>query len=247
MSHARPRIGITSGERSLEDPVRMRRVRHLVLPMAYVRAVGRAGGLPVVLPTMAEGAVPDALLGLDGIVVSGGDFDVPPAYYGQRARAGLGPVDERRSAFERAVIEWCLREDISLLGICGGMQLLNVVRGGTLHQDLVERPGTAQHVQPTSPASSHHEVALTEGSLLRRICGRPRIQVNSTHHQVLSDLGEGLRAVGHAPDGVIEAIELEGSTFALGVQWHPEVLDDESQRRIYEVFVRTAAGLTFPP
>lgn len=235
----RPRIGISCDFESIIDRRGTPTPRH-VLQRSYVDAVWQGGGLPLLLPHLADVDANALLDSIDGLVISGGDFDVPPDYYGQAPRPGLGKLLVERSSFERTLLRAALDRRVPVLGICGGMQLLNVVCGGTLYQDLSEREGTAPHQQPMDRRQTFHAVTLTAGSRLLRICGGD-VEVNSTHHQGIDRLGVGLCAAGRAPDGLVEAIELEGPSLALGVQWHPEVLDIPAHRAIYAALVRASA------
>ncbi|MBI3179830.1 MAG: gamma-glutamyl-gamma-aminobutyrate hydrolase family protein, partial [Deltaproteobacteria bacterium] len=225
-------IGITCDSETIIDRRGMPSPRY-VSPQVYADAVRAAGGDPVLLPYLDRDRVSALLSRLDGIVIAGGDFDVPPEYYGEPSRAVRG-VNAWRSAFERALCEGALARDLPLLGICGGMQLLNVATGGSLFQDLRERPGTHTHEQPHDKRKPQHVVEITPGTRLAAIYKRPSIDVNSTHHQVVRDLGRGVVAVAHAPDGVVEAIELPSQRFALGVQWHPEAMADRDQLAVYQ-------------
>ncbi len=210
---------------------------------AYVAAVERAGGLPILVAPTADDEVADALFALaDGLVVTGGDFDIPPEQFGAAPAAGtrVDPPKPLRTAFEWRLTEAALARGIPVLGICGGMQLLNVVLGGTLHlhiPDVID--GALEHEQPTSPAEPAHPVMLRDGGLLHRLVGRSRIAVNTTHHQAVAALGRGLLAEGHAPDGVVEAVAAaEG--FAVGVQWHPELLGDDVSDALYAALIAAA-------
>ncbi|HET9553909.1 MAG TPA: gamma-glutamyl-gamma-aminobutyrate hydrolase family protein [Anaeromyxobacteraceae bacterium] len=210
---SRPRIGLTLDV----DEGRGR----FELGRAYVEAVVAAGGLPVLLaPVPALGDEPLALL--DGLVVTGGAFDVPPALYGEARRPACGPEKPERTAFELSLVRGALAAGLPLLGVCGGMQLLAVARGGTLYQDLAADAGLAGHEQPAPKDVPSHDVEVVTGTLLARLVGAGRLVVNSTHHQAVRAPGEGVTVSARAPDGVVEAIELAGHPFALGVQWHPE-------------------------
>ncbi len=211
----RPRIGVTL---DVEED----RGRYF-LGRRYVDAVLAAGGLPVLLPHARE-AAPAYLALLDGLVVTGGAFDVPPELYGEAPRAGLGPTKPDRTEFERDVLEAALAARLPVLGVCGGMQLLNVVRGGTLFQDLPADAGLSGHEQPAPKDLPTHEVAVQPGTQLAALVGAGPLRVNSTHHQAVRDPGGGVLVSARAPDGVIEAIELPDEGFALGVQWHPEAV-----------------------
>ena len=231
-----PRIGITCDFETVTDR-RGAPSPRFVAPAAYVAAVTKAGGDPILLPHVDPERAHAYLAILDGLVIAGGDFDIPPRYYGEEARLGLGKLLEERSAFEHRLLDLALQRDLPVLGVCGGMQLLNVVLGGTLHQDLTERPGTTVHVQPHDKRTPSHDVKVMAGSLLGRVTGAASIAVNSTHHQIINTVGKTLTASGIATDGVIEAIEGPQYRYALGVQWHPEVLSAPEHAAIYRGLV----------
>jgi putative glutamine amidotransferase len=186
----------------------------------YPAAVQRAGGLALILPPdeAAVGA-PDPLLDLvDALMIAGG-ADVDPATYRATRHPETGHTSPERDRFEVALLRRALDRGIPLLGACRGMEVLNVALGGTLVQHLVE---TDRH-RHTPGAFGDHEVRLQEGSLAARAAGAERLVVKSHHHQGMDKLGQGLIATGWSVgDGVVEAIELPGHPFALGVLWHPE-------------------------
>jgi putative glutamine amidotransferase len=210
---SRPRVGVTLDA----DPSR----RRYELGAAYVDAVLAAGGLPILLPHAADAAAAYLAL-LDALVVTGGAFDVPPELYGEARREVCGPTKPERTAFEKDVLEAALAARLPVLAVCGGMQLLNVIRGGTLYQDLVADAGLAGHEQPAPKDAPSHEARIAPGTQLAALVGEGPLPVNSTHHQAVRDPGAGVLVSARAPDGVIEAIELPDQPFALGVQWHPE-------------------------
>ena len=165
----------------------------------------------------------DYLDGLDGLIVTGGDFDVDPALFGAAARHDSITTKDRRTAFELALTRAALARDLPLLGICGGQQLLNVALGGTLIQHIPDEvPGALAHEQPNPRSEPGHVIRLEPGSLLQRICGVEKMAVNSAHHQAVKAPGPGVLVSAQAPDGVIEGIEAPDRRFCLGVQWHPE-------------------------
>ena len=214
----------------------------LFLERPYADAVLKAGGLPLVAP---YGAPVDELLDrAQGVVITGGAFDIPPSAYGEAERPGLGPRKEERTRFEWELLEGALARGLPVLGVCGGMQLLNVVLGGTLVQDIpTEIEGALPHEQSLPKDRPSHAILIEEGSLLARAAGRAGpAEVNSTHHQAVGRVGRGLRVSARAPDGVIEAIERTDG-FVLGVQWHPERLLDSVpwNRGIYAALVKEAA------
>jgi len=212
-----------------------------LLPRSYVDAIQRAAGMALMLPPdLALVADPDEALDLlDGLMLAGG-ADIDPAAYGAPPhRETHGTVPER-DTFEIALARRALERDLPLLGICRGMQLLNVAMGGTLHQHLPERFGHHEHRRAAGTfEGADHEVRLTPGSLAHRAVGEERHATKSHHHQGVDRVGEGLVVTGWSElDGLPEAIELPQHRFALGVQWHPEA--DEGSRLI-ESLVEEAA------
>ncbi len=234
-----PRIGITCDFETITDRRGTPAPRY-VCNQSYVSAVVRGGGLPILIPHESPGEAARFLDGVDGLLITGGDFDIPPSYYGEAPRQGLGTLVEERSGLERDLCQEALARSMPLLGVCGGMQMLNVVCGGTLYQDLAERAATDEHQQPYDKRLPAHEVELAAGSRLARIFNAETLSVNSTHHQVLRYLGEELKASALAPDGVVEAIELDGEPFVVGVQWHPEALISGDHLPLYRAFVNAA-------
>jgi putative glutamine amidotransferase len=219
----RPTIGLTP---DVEDVAGGEAPSRYVLKSPYADAVFRAGGLPMVLPLATDPGMIDAFLDrISGLVVTGGAFDVPPEAYGEAPREGLGTLKPARTHFETALLQAALRRNMPVLGVCGGMQLLNVVLGGTLLQDIQrDLPDARNHEQSHDRGQPSHPVEVRDGTVLAELVGRGQLMVNSTHHQAVSRLGEGLVASAVAPDGVVEAIESGNGTFAVGVQWHPELL-----------------------
>jgi putative glutamine amidotransferase len=203
----------------------------LLLPRSYVDAVQHAGALVVMLPpdelsTEDPGEVLDLL---DGLVMAGG-ADIDPAGYGAEAHPETLNTVPERDRFEIALARAAIERNLPLLGICRGMQLINVAYGGTLLQHLPERFGHHEHLRVAGTFDgADHDVELIEGSLAARAAGETHHATKSHHHQGVDRLGEGLRISGcSAIDGLPEAIEMPDRTFVLGVQWHPEA-DDTSQ------------------
>jgi putative glutamine amidotransferase len=231
----RPRIGVT-----LDLDAGGREYR---LGRAYAEAVLDAGGLPVPL-AYGDASVTGAYLALcQGLVLTGGDFDIAPERYGEVRRPCCGPEKPARTAFEWALCEAALAGRIPLLGVCGGMQLMNVVRGGTLHQDLGEDLGLRDHLRAGTSEVPLHGVAVVPGSLLAALTGARSLMVNSTHHQGVRAAGAGVLLSARAADGVAEALELPDLPFALGVQWHPERLESPEQRALWRGLVDAARDL----
>lgn len=191
-----------------------------VLPAGYVDAVRQAGGLALLVAPQPELVTdPDALLDrVDGLIISGG-VDMDPSTYGADPHPETKGCTPERDAFEIALLRRAVELDMPVLGVCRGMQLLNVATGGTLVQHLAEADGVV-HKGPPGTFTTH-DVAVMPGTLLHGMVG-DAVAVHSCHHQGIDRLGEGLSVTAHAPDGVVEGIELPGDRFAVGVLWHPE-------------------------
>jgi putative glutamine amidotransferase len=206
-----------------------------LLPFSYARAVQRAGGLALMLPPDPEATVhPGEVLDRIDALVAAGGCDIDPASYGAPAHPETGGTTPERDEFELALLRGALERDMPVLGICRGMQLLNVARGGGVEQHLPDVVGHENH-RHTPGSFADHEVRLEPGSLAARVVGREQEPVRSHHHQALDGLGEGVVATGWAvEDGVVEAIELPERRFAVGVLWHPE---EDEQSRVLQALV----------
>jgi putative glutamine amidotransferase len=207
------------------------------LSYAMVAAVASAGGEPVMLPFHRNGTLPDWV---EGCVFSGGN-DPDPAAWGETWHPTCNPVDPEREAHERRLVEEAQRRDLPALGVCFGMQVMNLIRGGTLIQHLGDDAARADHTRGDAGWRKRHLVACTAGSRLAQLTGRAGFEVNTSHHQAVGRVGDGLQASAHAPDGVVEAIEDPGRAFWIGVQWHPERQpDDPVQRSLFGALVASA-------
>jgi len=237
----RPSIGITP---DLAEPTPSQPFPKYELKAAYADAVLRAGGLPLVLPYSDDRAIIDCWLDrISGLVITGGAFDIAPELYGETAREGLGPVKAARTGFELALLKAALQRHLPMLGVCGGMQLLNVAFGGTLYQDIArEVPDARPHEQQHDRTQPHHPVEVKAETTLAECVGKGQLMVNSTHHQAVHRVGAELVATAHSPDGLVEAIEKPGSDFIVGVQWHPELMIDTvpPQLALYKTLVGRA-------
>ena len=212
---------------------------------SYVRAVAQAGGIPLLLPPQFGAAqLAELAERLDGLLLAGGE-DVSPALYGEDAIPQCETPSPERDELELELTRWALDHDLPLLAICRGIQLLNVATGGTLYQDLpTQQPGAQRHAWSDHPRTHlAHEMLVAPGSPLAGILGSERLAVNSLHHQAIARLGAGVDVLARAPDGVIEAIAVEGHSFALGVQYHPEELapTDPPSQRLFAAFVAASA------
>ena len=224
----RPLIGITCGMGQAIYSLTQENLPQLQhrLGDSYVKAVVRAGGIPVLLPNNTDlSCVKEIAQGLDGFLLSGGG-DLDPVSFGERATEKLGTVTPRRDAFELALCRYVLEKtEKPVLGICRGIQVMNVAMGGSLHIDLPS-DGKLCHSLNMFPRDVYsHGVVVASGTRMAQIMGQGMGKVNSFHHQAIRDLAEGLvLSARSVPDDVVEAVELPGDRFVVGVQWHPEEL-----------------------
>ncbi|MCR5346858.1 MAG: gamma-glutamyl-gamma-aminobutyrate hydrolase family protein [Fretibacterium sp.] len=186
-----------------------------------VQAVANNGGIPIILPLLPE-PDPKAFALCDGLLFPGG-ADVSPCYYGEEPHEGLGKVDPVLDAFWLSAARFAQEHRLAVLGICRGMQLLNVACGGTLYQDLSERPGSAGHHQREHRHVTVGTARIEPETRLRRILGTDAVPINSLHHQAVKEPGKGLIVSAHAEDGVVEGFESTDGLI-VAVQWHPEDL-----------------------
>ncbi|WP_043360369.1 gamma-glutamyl-gamma-aminobutyrate hydrolase family protein [Belnapia sp. F-4-1] len=230
----RPIIGVTL---DAEEPGGYSKLPWYALRKNYFAALAEAGALPIALPHHPELA--EAYLDrIDGLLITGGAFDVDPSLYGEGSTHPTVTLKAGRTDFELAVTRGALARDLPVLGICGGEQLLAVALGGTLVQHIPDSIRTEiEHEQPNPRNEPGHEIAIAEDTLLARIVGKPRMAVNSAHHQAVATPGAGARVNATAPDGVVEGLEHPGHRFALGVQWHPEYAVDPADPLIFAAFV----------
>jgi putative glutamine amidotransferase len=244
----RPFIGIATQTLQVIDGIPAGLPDSWVMNQRYYRAVASVGGVPWMIPLFDDD--PDTLRcmyeQLDGIFVAGG-IDIDPAQYGAPRHQLTGRPDPARDRVEMLLVRWAMEDGKPVFGVCRGAQIINVVSGGTLFQDIAdELPAAAKHdFFPTGGYARDylaHTARLAPESRLSAIFGDGRIEVNSMHHQSVRELGEGLRATAHAEDGVIEAVEGTGDAWVVGVQWHPEMLVDKDQatHRLFSDFVAAA-------
>jgi len=211
----------------------------ILIASDYVKSVERAGGIPLLIPFTEDiNTVIDLAKRCDGILITGGD-DVDPLLYGEDVFFKTTHLEPRRDRQEALLLKELLNNtQIPLLGICRGCQIINVMAGGTLHQDL-----PSQNLYHTMLMASHdafaHKVNIKKGSMLEGIIGDSKILTNSYHHQSVKDIAPGFEIVASTADGVVEAIEMKGDRFVLGVQWHPEMTQSCSiNQKIFEAFMK---------
>ena len=207
-----------------------------VMSQRYILTLTQAGAIPWLIPLVDEDTLRGIYDELDAVFLPGG-ADIDPATYGADPHPLCDKTDRDRDRVEVSLATWAMAEEKPVLGVCRGMQLVNVAAGGTLYQDLAEeRPGSLKHDYFPFRGQSYardylaHEVTVAEGTRLAQRMGAGALKVNSMHHQGVRTLGQGLVATAVAPDGLIEAIEGDGDAYLVAVQWHPEALTDNDAR-----------------
>jgi putative glutamine amidotransferase len=232
----RPTVGITAATETVSYGP-WEEVPALMSPVRYVRAVQRAGGRAVLLPpdpedTRDPGGVLDLI---DALLLTGGAGDLDPDLYGQERHPTTGPVHEDRDAYELALARAVLEREVPTLGVCRGMQVLNLAYGGTIEQHVPDVVGHEEH-RHTPGTFADHEVRLEPDSLAARVAGAERTAVKSHHHQGVREIGDGLRVTGWSTmDDIVEALEDPGRKFVLGVLWHPE---EDERSKLIEALVK---------
>lgn len=219
-------------------------VERTFVNLDYVRALRQAGAVPLLLPLVTDPADLDGQLAcMDGILLPGGD-DLDPRTFGEEPIPGLGCVYPEVDDYQLAATRRARELGLPMLGICRGLQVMNVAFGGTLHQDLGEQEGLLQHVQKSYRWAATHTVELVPGTGLQGLFGTAEVATNSFHHQAVKDLAPGFRANAHAKDGIVEGLEQTEGPFALGVQWHPEGMFDRhpAMLAVFQALVEACRG-----
>jgi putative glutamine amidotransferase len=245
---SKPLIGITCGAHKRDTGEFV----YGVLP-AYPRSVEQAGGLPLLIPPGVDPvALREIYSRLDGVLLTGGG-DVDPSRYGMADDGLVHGVEPDRDAVEITVAQWAAAEDKPLLGICRGVQVTNVALGGTLYRDIDTEYDAAKTSDSVTGVTHDlfgkmprgyeaHGVEIAPDTRLAKILGTSTVKVNTLHHQALRDVAPQLKVVAHAPDGIVEGVELPSAKFFFGVQWHPEEMTpfSEPMRRLFSAFVDAA-------
>jgi putative glutamine amidotransferase len=245
----RPAIGVTTQSLQAIDGIPAGLPTSVVMNQRYYEAVAAAGGAPLLIPLLDdEDALRAAYEVCAGILIPGG-VDMDPATYGETPHEKLGRIDPARDRVELQLTRWAVEDRKPLLGLCRGLQVINVAAGGSLYQDLdAQLEGAIKHDYfPTYGFERDHlshKVAVAPTSRLRSLVDLEQLPVNSMHHQGVKELGSGLRACAFASDGLIEAVEATSGHWMVGVQWHPEVFDadDPHTRDLFRGFVEAARG-----
>lgn len=235
-----PIIGITSGRITTSSPLPITQISE-----AYMRAVTAAGGLPLIIPASLPAEQAPALLArIDGLLLTGGG-DLDPALFNGQPHPRIYDIDAGRDRLEIELVKLAAERGRPFLGICRGIQVINVALGGSLLTDIADQTPQAQRHDwfPDIPRDYlAHTVKLQEGCRLAQVLGSTQVQTNSLHHQALNAPAAGLQVTGKAPDGIIEAVELGGHPFGVGVQWHPEWLQHlPAMRALFAALVEAAA------
>ena len=249
-SNRRPTIGITTQSLQAIDGIPPALPLSVVMNQRYYEAVAAAGAAPVLIPLLDDiDALRATYEACAGIMIPGG-VDMDPETYGEAPHARLGRVDPARDRVELQLTHWAIEDRKPLLGLCRGLQVINVATGGTLYQDIdAQLEGAIRHDYfPTFGFDRDyvsHDVAVAPASRLRSLVDTDQLPVNSMHHQGVKQLGAGLVACAHAADGLIEAVESANGHWMVGVQWHPEVFDadDPHTRELFRGFVHAARGM----
>lgn len=242
MQRKKPLIGITLDVLSDSEKYRYSLFPWYALRRNYADSVINAGGLPVMVPCQIE-AVDDIVSLIDGLIIPGCDWDINPRFYDQEADNKIMSIDEKVT-FELALVKKVLEQNIPFLGICHGMQLLNVLLGGDLIRHIPDAiKSDINHEQPSPKDVPSHLIRIKKDTLMAKIAkDYTEALVNSTHHQAVNNLGKGLQVSATAPDGIIEAIELPTNKFVLGVEWHPEYLHRKQDLdiKLFDAFIKAA-------
>ena len=233
-------IGISANIEIATDSTCFAGCKRLRLYNEYVDAVIKAGAIPMVIPVVTDKRVLEEQLNIiDGLIISGG-YDIDPLRYNEEPHPLLGQIFPERDEFEFTLVKLAMEKEIPVLGICRGHQVLNVVNGGTLYQDISLKEGSSlKHIQGGHGSVVSHKINVEKNSMLYEILGESSL-VNSLHHLAVKDIANGFKVSAISTDGVIEAIERTQGSFAMGIQWHPEVLvnNNEDMLNIFKYFIK---------
>ena len=209
---------------------------YYALRKCYFNSVAKAGGLPIAIPYLNKDMMKKYFDMVDGVIIPGGGFDIPPQLYGDKEIHHTVTMKPERTDFEAAITKLCLDGNKPILGVCGGMQLINVVAGGSLHQDIATHIEGALEHKVKDRKTVAHKVKVKPGTLLHKIVGDADIGVNTSHHQAVKQAGKCVINA-YAEDGIVEGLEIPEHKFCLGVQWHPEHLVTDADFKVIKAFV----------
>jgi putative glutamine amidotransferase len=236
----KPVIGINSGV-AISDEGGHR----YILGGNYTNAILKAGGIPVILPATQDPEVREGYFRfIDGLMLVGGP-DVDPSIYGDSERlATVVPASPLRLDFDLSIARLALEKDLPVMGVCMGCQVLNVASGGSLYQDIEQQVPSysVRHYRKIAPYYPFHQIKIARDSLLYQIMGKDIMEVNSAHHQSVKNPGNGFKISAYSEDGIVECIENPGHPFALGIQWHPEVIHERPEQLLLFCALVSAAS-----
>jgi putative glutamine amidotransferase len=230
MTNNRPLIGITT---DLKD-------KYYGIEAAYSIRVAAAGGAPVLIPSnnRDKNTLREYSKRIDGLLIPG-SRDMDPKYYNQKPHKKLNPMNEERTISEYIVVEESIKNNVPVLGICGGMQFINVFFGGSLYQDIKSLiPSALNHENGVT-----HEISIAKDSQLKTVFKKSKIKVNSYHHQAIKKVGKGLIVSAYSNDNLVEALESEGKSI-IAVQWHPELTGDIYSKELFKHFINKALSMS---
>jgi len=240
MRSKKPKIGITLSAANRFKKWRWpSRYGFDYLKREYHKSIINAGGIPILLANTSEiSIIKEYIESIDGLLVSGGE-DLHPKYFGQKPHKSITLSAPERDNFEIKIIKLALKNNIPVFGICRGFQVINIALGGNIFQDLSCAPFKAlRHADPKEVGDVFHKIKIEKNTLLSEIIGAGRIEVNSSHHQIINKIGKRLKASAHSPDGVIESLESPDFRFLLAVQWHPEMISKRfHSKRLFNAFI----------
>ena len=233
----KPLIGLTL---DLENNKSYSKFPWYAIRQNYCSAISNMGGIPIPL-VYDINSINTMVEKLDGFVITGGAFDINPSYFSEKKKFKTVVTKEDRTEYEIRLCNKVLKKNLPLLGICGGQQLMNIVYGGSLIQDINKEVDTnIKHEQPNPRNQTSHTVNIKKNTFLSTIIKKRKINVNSAHHQAVKRVGSGLNVNAVASDGIIEGIEDKSLNFCVGLQWHPEFLIEESDKQVYKKFLEVA-------
>ena len=234
----KPLIGVTLDS---ESPGGYSKFPWYAVRQNYMNALIKASGIPVALPHDVN-ITKNIIESVDGILITGGNFDLDPKHFGAKYRHEKVQTKDTRTTFELSLAQFALEKDMPILGICGGQQLLNVAFGGTLIQHIPDEIDNALNHEQINPRNeSSHNINIERESQLFKIVKKKKMLVNSAHHQSVNKVASGFKTNAFADDGVIEGIEAKNCNFCIGVQWHPEFEIDEGDKKLFSSFVSAAS------
>jgi putative glutamine amidotransferase len=235
----KPVIGITL---DIENPGHYSKFPWYAIRHNYLHSIEKYNAIPFPLFHSTKN-VKDIFNKLDGLIVTGGNFDIDPIYYGKKSK-GARLIKSERTVFELTICNFFLNSNKPIMGICGGEQLLNIACGGTLIQDINKHNlNSLKHEQPNPRNETSHKVSILHKTLLSKIMKKKDINVNSAHHQAVEKLGKNIIISGIAPDGIIESIEHTNHKWCIGVQWHPEFLITAEDHLLIKNFIGAAKDI----